>query len=233
MFYTNVAANVSETMQRSSIDEQLKAEVQHNLQPALGKIALKGVSYDQLPLHTKDIAKELNSELNEEWVEKRGISVVSMALASIKPTEDSIKKISQFQESRIYTDPAMLGSRLGTAQSNAMESAATNSAGAMTGFFGMGMAQQAGGANAMDMMRMATEQKSQTSSTTTQENFWTCASCGSHCKGQFCSECGEKRPEGAPLFKCDKCGFEPENPTNPPKFCPECGDPFNDDDKKQ
>lgn len=58
---------------------------------------------------------------------------------------------------------------------------------------------------------------------------WTC-SCGAVNKGKFCSECGAKKPAGVPQYKCDKCGWEPEDPTHPPKFCPECGDPFDDGD---
>lgn len=58
---------------------------------------------------------------------------------------------------------------------------------------------------------------------------WTCA-CGAVNTGKFCMECGTKKPSGAPLYKCDKCGWEPEDPKNPPKFCPECGDPFDDGD---
>ena len=60
---------------------------------------------------------------------------------------------------------------------------------------------------------------------------WTCPSCGKVNKGKFCAECGTKKPEGAPLYKCDKCGWEPEDPHHPPKFCPECGDIFDDNDK--
>lgn len=58
---------------------------------------------------------------------------------------------------------------------------------------------------------------------------WTCK-CGAVNKGKFCSECGARRPAGAPVYQCDKCGWKPENPAKPPKFCPECGDPFDEND---
>ncbi len=58
---------------------------------------------------------------------------------------------------------------------------------------------------------------------------WSC-SCGTVNQGNFCMNCGSKRPAGAPLYRCDKCGWTPEDPKNPPKFCPECGDIFDDKD---
>lgn len=61
------------------------------------------------------------------------------------------------------------------------------------------------------------------------DNGWVCT-CGAHNTGKFCSECGAKKPEGAPRYKCDKCGWVPEDPTNPPKFCPECGNRFDEND---
>ena len=61
-------------------------------------------------------------------------------------------------------------------------------------------------------------------------NGWVCT-CGAVNKGKFCSECGTPKPAGMPLYRCDKCGWEPEDPAHPPKFCPECGDPFNDSDR--
>ena len=58
---------------------------------------------------------------------------------------------------------------------------------------------------------------------------WTC-SCGTLNQGKFCMNCGAKKPEGAPLYRCDKCGWQPEDPYHPPKFCPECGDIFDEND---
>lgn len=211
MFYANVCGNVQDTFRRSQIDEQLKTEVQHNLQPALGKIALKGIAYDQLPLYTNEIADQLNQELTEDWVQNRGISVVAVALASITPDAESAKKIAQFQESRVYTNTRMMGARLGGAQANAMENASKNDAGAMTGFMGLGMAQQAGGANVASFFENSLEPAPAAA------NGWSCPACGSKNSGNFCQNCGAKKPEGGETWTC-ACGTASQG-----KFCPNCG----------
>ena len=61
------------------------------------------------------------------------------------------------------------------------------------------------------------------------DGSWTC-SCGAKNKGKFCPECGSRKPAGIPQYRCDKCGWQPEDPTKAPRFCPECGDPFDNGD---
>ena len=58
---------------------------------------------------------------------------------------------------------------------------------------------------------------------------WTCV-CGAVNTGKFCQECGSKKPAGIPQYRCDKCGWQPADPTKAPRFCPECGDPFDNGD---
>ena len=135
----------------------------------------------------------------------------------------------------------MAAATLTGAQAAAMEAAANNSGGAMNGFIGMGMAQQAGGVNATDLYNMAAANQQAAAAAPApaaapaapakeEKPGWTCPECGQFNQGNFCTNCGTKRPEGAPVYKCSNCGWIPDDPTNPPKFCPECGDPFNADD---
>ena len=252
LFYTNVCGNVSADYDRTQIDSQLKTELLTALQPAFARISDMGIRYSALPGHTMEMAEAMNQVLSPKWKNLRGVEIVSMGVSSVKASEEDEAMIKELQKTAVFRNTNMAGAYMVGAQGEAMKAAASNSGGAMTGFMGMGMAQQAGGMNAAQLFQMGAQQSASqpeapangwkcTCGHTATGNFcpecgakkpeagWTCA-CGNVNKGKFCSNCGAKKPAAAPLYRCDKCGWEPEDPKNPPKFCPECGDRFTDED---
>ena len=224
----------------------------------------------------------MNEALTKKWQQTRGLAVVSIAMNPVTLPEEDAQLIKDAQKNAILRDPTMAAATLAGAQADAMKSAASNTAGAMTGFMGMGMVQNSMGTDAQSLFAMGQQQRMQQQNEAQQlaaqeqrsvaqagqpgqnnaavsnevSNGWVCecgisntgkfcvecgkpkpqpvqgwvCSCGTVNKGKFCMECGAKKPAEAPLYKCDKCGWEPEDPKNPPKFCPECGDPFDDND---
>ena len=258
LFYTNVCGNVEREYTRDTIDGQLKTEFISALQPAFGKLSELGLRPNQIVAHNTDLENAMNSALSAKWGELRGLKVVSIALGSVTLPEEDAELIKKAQHAAILRDPSMGAATLVGAQAEAMKAAAANENGAMMGFMGMGMAAQAGGMNAQSLYQMGQQArqpqpqptpapagawKCKCGATVTgkfctecgakkPDDGWTCPSCGATNKGKFCAECGTKKPEGAPLYRCDKCGWEPEDPAHPPKFCPECGDIFDDKDRK-
>lgn len=283
LFYTNVCGNVTAEYDRSEIDSQLKTELMTALQPAFAKISDMGIRYSALPGHTMEMANALNEVLSQSWTEKRGISLFSIGINSVKASEEDEAMIKELQRTATFRNPTMAAATLVGAQADAMKTAAGNAGGAFMGFAGMNMAMNAGGMNAQNLYAMGAQQAPQQEALKSAANGWTCScgavctgkfcmecgkpkpapknddswtcscgavnkgkfcmecgapkptagwtcSCGAVNKGKFCTECGKKKPAGAPLYRCDKCGWEPEDPKNPPKFCPECADPFTDDD---
>ncbi len=256
LFYTNVCGNVTEEYTRDELDGQLKTEFISALQPAFGKLSDLELRPNQIVTHNTDLENAMNETLTAKWGELRGLKIVSIALGSVTLPEEDADMIKQAQRTAIMRDPTMAAATLVGAQADAMKAAAANEGGAMTGFMGMGMAMNAGGNNAQGLFAMGQQQQAAAPAPAPAQDAWKCScgatakgkfcpecgtkkpeagwvcACGTTNLGKFCTECGQKKPEGTPLYRCDKCGWEPEDPKNPPKFCPECGDIFDDSDAK-
>ena len=253
LFYTNICGNVKTAYTRDQIDSQLKTELLTALQPAFARISDMGIRYSALPGHTQELADTLNDVLSAKWRDLRGIEIVSFGVSSVKASEEDEAMIKELQRNAAFRNPNMAAAHLVGAQASAMQAAASNEgAGAPMAFMGMNMAGQAGGINAQSLYQMGQQQPAAPAADSwtcptcgkavsgnfcpdcgTKKpavDFWTCPSCGTKNKGKFCTECGAKKPAGVPQYKCDKCGWEPADPANPPKFCPECGDPFDTGD---
>lgn len=240
LFYTNVCGNVTTQYDRSELEGQLKTEFISALQPAFGKLSDLEMRPNQIVTHNTELEDAMNEVLSKKWGELRGLKVVSIALGSVTLPEEDQEMIKNAQKNAMFRDPTMAAASLVGAQGDAMRTAAGNSAGAMTGFMGMGMAMNAGGMNAQDLYAMGQQKqaaaptngwKCACGATATgnfcpncgakkPENGWTC-SCGTVNQGKFCSNCGAKKPEG-PKY-CSNCGAPVTG-----KFCPECGTPVGE-----
>ena len=237
LFYANVCGNIEQEYRREELDHQLKTEFISALQPAFAKISDLEIRPNALPGHVTELCDAMNEALTGKWANTRGITVVSVAIGTIDLPKEDAEMIKQAQKTAILRDPMMAAATLTEAQAGAMKTAAGNSAGAMTGFMGMGMAAQNGGLNAQNLYQMGAEM-AQHNAGQNQQNVssqphmtapgkggekeaagkWTCA-CGAvnEKEWKFCQECGKERPQEGWICSC---GAE-----NKGKFCTECGKP--------
>lgn len=263
LFYANVCGNFEQQYDKEQISGQLKTEFISALQPAFANISQQGIRPSALPAHAMELCDAMNQALTQKWSQIRGLVIVSVAMNPITLPEEDAQMIKEAQRMAMLRNPAMAAATLVGAQADAMKTAAGNSAGAMTGFMGMNMANNAGGLNVQNLYAMGQQPTSQPQmqqapaqpaaapsagqwkcscgamvsgnfcpncgSKKPEDTSWTC-SCGAVNTGRFCSNCGSPKPAIKAHYRCDKCGWEPEDSTNPPKFCPNCGDPFNSND---
>ena len=126
LFYTNICGNVEQAYTREQLESQMRTELLTALSPAFGKIAQQGIIYSDLTMHTMEIGDELNAILSKKWRDLRGMEIVSFGVSSIRPDEESEKKIRQMQESLFYSDATLAGARVAAAQATGIETAAAN-----------------------------------------------------------------------------------------------------------
>ena len=283
LFYSAISGNVADEYRTEEITPQLKSDFLKALLPAFGKISELGIRYSAVPAHTAELYEAINAVLAPNWGAIKGLQLVDVSINSISMPKEDEDEIQQLKRTVIMTDPSMGASYQLTHNAEAQKIAAGNTAGAMTGFMGMGMAggmmnnNQVQNLYQMGMQQQQMQQPQAPANgwkcscgTVNQGNFcnncgskkpapadsWTCTcgavnqgnfcqscgakkpesvagwtcSCGASNQGKFCQSCGSPKPAGAPVYKCDKCGWQPADPSQMPKFCPQCGDVFDEND---
>ena len=215
-FYTNIAGNVSDIYTRDQIEDQLKAEFISALQPAFGQLSTLELRPNEIITHNKELEEAMNIQLSNDWGDKRGLQVVSIALGSVTLPEEDQELIKQTQRGAALSNPNLAAGVIAGATANALETAAGNEGGAMNGLVGVGMAMNAGGSTVSNLFAQGAAMNQQQAAGGAQ---WTCT-CGQVNSGNFCSACGSKKPEQAAGGFCPNCG-QPVQPGA--KFCANCG----------
>ncbi|MFT0131048.1 SPFH domain-containing protein [Candidatus Enterenecus avicola] len=229
LFYTNAIPKNKSQVDINDINEQYLAEFLTALQTAINKMSADGERISYVPSKSMELSKYMGTVLDDSWRELRGMEIVSVAVASISYTDDSVKLINMRNQGAMLGDPSIREGYVQGSVARGMESAGSNAAGATTGFVGMGMGMNAGGGYLNQASQNNQQQMQQQASAQTNADHWDCPQCGTSNTGKFCSNCGTPKPtsDGPSLkMKCSDCGEVIDLANGIPKFCPNCGKPF-------
>lgn len=217
-------AGTAMVYRKDQIVEQIRTEVISAFQNVLNELGTEEhkVPVLELPSQTDEIKEMMDEKIFDEPLRKRGLNIVCFAIESVSLDEKSEKYI---QEYILSSNAHMQQGTLTQSYAKAVENAASNESGAMNGFLGVGMMNMAGGGIFGQTMNNVNEGvKNSVNSNTLDEvaGAWQCPNCNKMNKGNYCEDCGTKKPEES---KCPKCG---KTVNSSQKYCPHCGEKLSD-----
>ena len=208
----------------SDISAQYIDEFMDALQSAINQLSADGISISNVTSKSRELSKYMSQTLDADWNELRGMEVCSVGIGSISYDDESKKLINMRNQGAMLKDAAI---REGYVQGNIAEglkAAGSNPNGAAQAFMGMGMGMNAAGgfmsaASQTNAQQMQAQQAAQAQAQAAQAqaaNTWKCQ-CGAENTGNFCNNCGSKKPAPAGQWQCS-CGT-----VNTGNFCSNCG----------
>jgi membrane protease subunit (stomatin/prohibitin family) len=207
--------------------EQYKKEFMQAMLKSLNTLSSKGVRYSQISAYLDDITHESQTATKSNWFQ-RGFEITNVAMSAVTITDESKSLLGDRMKADTMLGDDVQRAVMTGSVARGIEAAGGNEGGAMMGFMGLGMAQTAGGnvlggfgeaqstQQAQQMQQAGMPQPAAPQFSAVDSNSWIC-SCGSNSVGNFCAECGSRKPQPAGSWTCS-CG---ESGTG--KFCSECG----------
>ena len=214
LFYSKVCGNVPREYSRDELDNQLKSEFISALQPALAKLSAMEMRPNEILLHNTTVEKAMNEVLSEKWGQLRGLEVVSVAFSTVTLPEEDQERIKQLQTAATLSNPNLGAGFMTASVGTAINTAAANENGAMAGLMGVGMTMNTAGNTISNLYAQGAAQQP----AAPQAGAWVCPVCGATATGNFCSQCGAKKPVPQGPWTCPTCGT-----ANTGNFCSQCG----------
>jgi membrane protease subunit (stomatin/prohibitin family) len=223
LFYSEAIPKNAANVEVDDINSQYLSEFLEALQSSVNQMSADGIRISYVASKGRELGQYMSDVLDDQWKARRGIAIQSVGIASISYDEESKDLIHMRNQGAMLGDPSVREGYVQGAAARGIEAAGGNSSGSMAGYMGMGMGMNVGGgimgaassANLQQMQMNQSKQAGQNApSGSLPGNSWTC-SCGSVNTGNFCSQCGNKKPAGP--WTCE-CGA-----ANTGKFCSECG----------
>jgi membrane protease subunit (stomatin/prohibitin family) len=137
-------AGTAEEYRKDTIVEQMRSEVIAAFQKVINELgnSVHKVPVLELPSKTDDIKQVMDSEVFDQPIRDRGLTIVGFAVESVTLDEESQKKIDNYE---LSANSFMQKGTLTGAYAQAVQDAANNQAGALNGMMGVGMVNVAAG----------------------------------------------------------------------------------------
>lgn len=235
-FYQEVIPREAITEDRAVEYNEVRAQYNDEFVGALGsainQYSADGERISYIKSKQRLLGQYMAKTLDDEWTQGRGMEVFSVGM-DVSYDEQSQELINMRNKGAMMSDAAVQQGYVAANISEGLKDAGSNANGAMAGFMGMGVGMNAGAGilggyqqnpqyHNQQPQQAAPQQpapQQPAPQQTAQAGGWTC-SCGKVNTGNFCTDCGSKKPEQAKKRFCTNCGAElAENA----KFCPECG----------
>ena len=232
-FYAEAVPKNKDHVEITEINEQYLSEFMEAFQAAINQMSADGTRISFVTSKARELGKYMANVLDEDWNQLRGMEIQAVGIKSISYDEKSQELINTRNEGAMLSDPTIAQGYMAKNLSEGVKAAGSNSAGAMTGFMGVGM-----GINAMGNMMNSFAPNPQAAAQqpaagaqaaagavaagamaagAAKAGEWTCE-CGQSNTGKFCSNCGKAAPVKNE-WTCE-CGT-----VNTGRFCSECGKP--------
>lgn len=232
LFFKEALPKNSDRVDIQDINEQYLNEFLTALQASINQLSQDGQRISYVASKSMELSTYMANVLDDSWKQNRGMEIVAVAVSSISYTDDSTKLINMRNQGAMLGDPSIREGYVQGSLARGMEEAGKNPGGAGAGFFGVGMGMNQTGNYFAEASKanQAQSQQNQAAANNPAEDQWTCPKCGTKNTGNFCSNCGEKKPVAAAAGKiemrCSACHEIVDLSHGVPKFCPHCGKPF-------